>query len=170
MLKPLTIDVDKNVKEVGLIMKQTRRDAVIVTKNSNPVGLITDSDLIKKVIAKNARPSSLKARDIMSGPLVTITPNDDIYEATKKMKKNKIKRLPVMAKGRIIGIISLSDVARVSPDTIKLLEYKLKMREQPTIIRERFTSGICDYCGNYSPDLRNMDDRWLCETCREETE
>ena len=86
------------------------------------------------------------------------------------MKKNKIKRLPVISKGRIIGIVSLSDIARVSPDTIKLLEYKLKMREQPTVILERFTSGICDSCGNYSPDLIIVNDEWLCETCREETE
>ncbi|MFH0837136.1 MAG: CBS domain-containing protein [Candidatus Aenigmatarchaeota archaeon] len=170
MVKPLKVDINDNIKKVGIMMKETRRDVVIVTKSNNPVGLITDSDLVKKIIATGIKSSSVKAKDIMSKPLVAIGPNEDMFEAARKIKKSRIKRLPVMTKGRVIGIISLSDIARVSPDMIKLLEYKLKMREYPTIIKERFTSGICDSCGNYYSDLKHADDKWLCETCREEME
>ena len=170
MNKPLTIDFNKNVKVAGEKLRNTRRDAIIAVKNNKPVGLLTDSDLIKKIIAKNIKPSSLKIKNVMSRPLVTISPDENILEAARKMKRSNIKRLLVMDNGKIVGIISLSDIARASPEMIDLLEYKLKMREMPTEIRERFTSGICDSCGNYNDDLRNLNGQWLCESCREEVE
>ena len=170
MVKPLTIDAKKNIKFIGELMRKTRRDAVIVVKNKKPIGIVTDSDLIKKIIAKNKKPSSIKVKAIMSRPLVTTKPGDTILEATRKMKRSNIKRLPVLDGGRLIGCLSLSDIARSSPEMIDLLEYKLRMRSLPTEIRERFTSGICDSCANYSDDLKNISDKWLCETCREEAE
>jgi len=170
MVKPLTIDVNKNVKFAGELMRKTRRDAVIVIKKRKPIGIVTDSDLIKKIIAKNKKPSSVKLKAIMSRPLVTVKPRETILEATRKMKRSNIKRLPVIDKGKLVGCLSLSDIARSSPEMIDLLEYKLKMKGYPTEIRERFTSGACDSCGNYTDDLRNINDKWLCETCREEAE
>jgi CBS domain-containing protein len=170
MIKPISIDLNKTVKAAGEVMRERRIDALIVTKNKNPIGIITDSDLIKKIIAKNIKPSSVKVKDIFSGPLVTTSPDDNIMEATNKMKKNRIKRLAVVAGGKLIGIISLSDIARASPEMISLLEYKLKMREWPTEIIEKFTSGICDSCSNYSADLQNISGKWICESCREEEE
>lgn len=170
MVKPITIDANKNVKFAGELMKKTRRDAVIVVKNRKPIGIVTDSDLIKKIIAKNKKPSSIKVKAIMSRPLVTTKTNDTILEATRKMKRSNIKRLPVLDGGKLVGCLSLSDIARSSPEMIDLLEYKLKMRELPTEIRERFTSGSCEVCGNYSDDLRNINNKWQCESCREEAE
>lgn len=170
MNKPLTIDLNKNVKIAGEIMRKTRRDAIIAVRNNKPVGLLTDSDLIKKIIAKNIKPSSIKVKKAMSKPLVAIGPDATIVEAARKMKRSNIKRLLVIDNKKLIGIISLSDIARSSPDMIDLLEYKLKMREMPTEIRERFTSGICDSCSNYSDDLKNSDGQWMCEDCREEAE
>jgi predicted transcriptional regulator len=106
----------------------------------------------------------------MSRPLVTTKPMDTILEATRKMKRSNIKRLPVMSNGKLVGIISLSDIARSSPEMIDLLEYKLSMKEMPTEIKERSTSGICDLCGNYSDDLKNVDGQWVCDDDREEAE
>jgi CBS domain-containing protein len=170
MSKPLIIDLNKNVKIAGEMMRKTRRDAIIAVKKNKPVGLLTDSDLIKKIIAKNIKPSSIRVKSVMSKPLVTIAPSASMLEAARKMKRSNIKRLLVIDNGKLIGIISLSDIARTSPEMIDLLEYKLKMREMPTEIRERFTSGICDSCGNYNDDLRNLNGQWLCESCREEVE
>ena len=168
MSKPLTIDLNKSIYQAGKLMKKTRRDCVIVTKNNHPVGIVTDSDLIKKIIAKNIKPSSLKLKDIMSKPLVTIDENQTMLDASRKMKKINIKRLVVVRKGKLAGIISLSDIARTSPEMLDLLEYKIKMKEFMPSIEEEFTSGICEVCGNYSEDLKYMNEQWLCESCREE--
>lgn len=171
MTKPVVaIDINKTAKHAGMLIKKTRKGALIVVKNGKPVGILTDSDLIKKVIAKNVLPSRIKIKNIMSKPLIVVGPNEDINVATKKLKRSNIKRLPVVENGKIIGVISLTDIAVASPEMIYILENRLKMKEEPFEIREKFASGICDSCGNYNADLKNVNGQWLCEACREEEE
>jgi CBS domain-containing protein len=171
MVKPvITIDLNKTAQDAGILMKKIRRGCLIVTKNGKPVGILTDSDLIRKIVSQDVQPSKVKIKDIMSKPLVTVKPEDDILIAVGKMKKNNIHRLPVVKEGKVIGIISLTDIAYTSPEMLDLLEYRLKMKEMPPEIKEEFTSGICDSCGNYHERLKNVNDQWLCESCREELE
>jgi len=171
MTKPVvTISENRSAKYAGELMKKTRKGALVVVRKGKPVGIITDSDLIRKIVAKNVKPSSVKVKDIMSKPLVVVRPDDSIVEATRKMKRSNIKRLPVIENGKLVGMISLTDIAKTSPEMLDLLEYRLKMREAPMQIRERVTSGICDSCGNYSENLVNVNDQWLCEDCRDELE
>lgn len=171
MIKPVvTIDLNKTAKDAGVLLKKIRRGCLIVTKNKKPVGILTDSDLIRKIVSQNIKPDKVKIKDIMSEPLVTVEPEDDILTAVRKMKKNNIHRLPVVKKGKIVGIISLTDIAHVSPEMLNLLEYRLKMKEMPFEIKEEYTSGICDSCGNYFDRLKNVNDQWLCESCRDELE
>jgi CBS domain-containing protein len=173
MTKPVvTIDINKNAKQAGELIKRTRKGALIVVKDNKPVGILTDSDLIKKVVAKNTLPSKIKIKNIMSKPLITVSSDEDIVVATKKLKRSSIKRLPVVDKGKIVGIISLTDIAITSPEMVYVLESRLKMKEdeQPSEIKERFASGICDSCGNYGSHLECIDEQWLCEACREEEE
>lgn len=171
MAKPVVaIDAEKTAKHAGELMRKTRKGALIVLKNNKPIGILTDSDLIKKVVAKNILPSKVKVKNIMSKPLIVVGPNEGISIATKKLKRSNIKRLPVVDKGKIIGIISLTDIAVTSPEMINILENRLKMKEEPFVIKEKFASGICDSCGEYDTDLKNSNEQWLCETCREEVE
>lgn len=171
MIKPvITIEEDKTAKDAGEIMKKKRVGCLIITKNKKPVGIVSDSDLIKRVVSTDKRASKVKLKNIMSRPLVTIRPEDDILLAVRKMKRNNIHRLPVVSKGKLVGLLSLSDIAKTSPEMLDLLEYRLKMRETPFEIREEFTAGICDSCGNYNEYLKKVNDQWLCENCREELE
>jgi len=171
MSKPLlTIDISKSARNAAEIMRRTRRDSIIVTKNQKPVGIVTDTDLIKKIVARNLLPSGILVGKIMSAPLVVIDAGSGILDASIKMKKSNIKRLAVLDKNKLVGIVSLSDIARSSPEMIDLLEFKLRSKEMPTEIKEKITSGICDNCGNYSPNLQNKDGQWMCESCREEEE
>ena len=171
MIKPvITIDQEKTVRQAGEVMKKTRRGCVIVTKKGKPVGILSDSDIIKRVVARNLLPSKVKIKKVMSSPLIIISPNDDILTAVRKMKKSNIHRLPVISDGKLVGIISLSDIAKTSPEMLDLLEYRIKMKSYEPEIKEKFTSGICDSCDNYSDDLQNVNGQWLCESCREELE
>jgi CBS domain-containing protein len=170
MQPPLTIGPDQNIKVAGEIMRKNRRYSLIVTKAGHPIGILTDSDLIKQVIARNKKPSSVKVSNVMSSPIVMISSDEDVIEAARKMKKNNIKRLPVVRKSKIVGMLELSDVARASPEMMDLLEYKIKMRDMQTEIVEPRTSGICDSCGDYFEDLKNANGKWLCESCRDELE
>lgn len=166
--RAFTIDVDKTTQEAGILMKKIRRGCLLVTKDDHPVGILTDSDLINKVLSKDIKASRIKVKDVMSKHLVTVKPDDDILTAVRKMKKSNIHRLPVVSEEKVLGIISLTDIAKTSPEMLDLLEYRLKMKEMPFEIKEEFTSGICDSCGHYSEDLKNVNDQWLCESCREE--
>jgi len=171
MSKPVvTIEESKTAKDAGEVMKKKRKGCLIITKNKKPIGLISDSDLIKRVIATNMKASQVKLSKIMSKPLVTVKPGDDILIAVRKMRKSNIHRLPVVENGKIVGLVSLSDIAKTSPEMLDLLEYRLKMRETPFEIKEEFTSGICDSCGNYNEDLQSINGKWMCEDCREELE
>lgn len=171
MVKPvISIDQDKTVRQAGELMKKTRRGCLIVTKGNKPVGILSDSDIIKRIVAKNLLPNKVKIKGVMSKPLVTISKDDEILTAVRKMKKSNIHRIPVIENKKLIGIISLSDIAKTSPEMVDLLEYRIKMRSFEPEIKENLTSGICDSCGNYNDDLKNVNDQWLCEDCREETE
>jgi len=171
MSKPvIKIDESKSAKVAGELMKKFRKGSLIVMSKDKPVGIITDSDMVKKIVARNLKAGQVKLKDIMSKPLVTVKPDDDVLVAVKKIKKSNIRRLPVIDRGKIVGMVSVYDIARTSPEMANLLEYRLKMRERPFEIKEEFTSGICDSCGNYNDDLKNINDQWLCESCREETE
>ena len=163
----LTIEENETAKAAGEKMKKHRKGCLLVTRNGKPVGIVSDSDLINKVLVKDKLASQVLVKEIMSSPLVTVRPDDNIVDAVNKIKKNNIHRLPVIDKGKIVGIISLSDIARASPEMIELLEYRLKMKETPIEIKEKRMSGICDACGNYSEELEYANGQWLCEDCRE---
>ena len=171
MSKPvLKIDSESGVDLAGRLMAKARNDSVIIVRKGSPIGILTDSDLIKKVIAKNAKPASIKVKNLMSGPLVAVRPDDTVLEASRKMKRNNLKRLPVIENGKLIGIISTTDIARTVPEMADMLEYKLRTKDLPMSIKESATGGVCDSCDNYSQDLRIKNGQWLCGTCRDELE
>lgn len=168
---PITISEDKTAKDAGILMKKVRKGLLVVVRGKKPVGVVSDTDLIMQVISKDKKASKVKIKDIMTAPFISINPNNNITEAVEKMKANNIHRLPVVNKnGKLLGVISLTDIARASPDMMYLLEYRLKMKERPFEIKEESISGICDSCGGYFEDLRNVEGKWLCESCRDELE
>ena len=166
----LTITEERTVQEAAKLMGRKRKGCIIVTRRGKPIGILSDSDIIKRIVAKDIKPSKVKVKEVMSSPLITISPEDDILTAARKMKRANIHRLPVVSRGKLVGIISLSDIAKTSPELLDLLEERLRMREEEPRIREETTVGICESCGNYSDTLRYVNGQWLCETCVEEFE
>src|SRR4030042_5512710 len=130
MSKPVQkIDLNATAELAGKIMAKERIDSIIVVREGNPIGILTDSDLIKKIISKNIKPSSIKVAKIMSKPLVTTTPDDSVLEASRKMKRSNIKRIPIVFNGRLVGILSTTDIARTVPKMEDLLEDKIEPKE-----------------------------------------
>lgn len=168
MSKPaIQINHDKTVQDAAQVMVKHRVGSIIVVKDSNPIGIITETDINKKVVAPGKDPRKLKTKDIMSTPLVFSNPDEDILVTVEKMKKHKVKRIPVVERGKIVGIVADTDVARASPDMLDILDFRLKMRSFKPSVEESVTSGICEVCGEHSVDLQFVDDQWVCENCRE---
>lgn len=162
----ISTDYSDSIQKVAKKMVKHRVGSMIITKKNRPVGIITETDINKRIVAPAKDPKKIKAKDIMSSPIIHVKPNDDISEVVYKMKKHKIRRFPVVKNGKIVGILTNTDIARISPEMIDVLNLRLKMRTGMPAIEKGTTSGICDICENYSENLVFVDDKWICEGCR----
>jgi CBS domain-containing protein len=124
----ITIDADAPVIKAVRIMNENEIGCLIVTRKGKAIGIVTERDLLKRVIGKSKNPKTTKVREIMTKPLIAGHPDMDLEEATKLMFKMKIKKLPVVeSEGDLRGLITLTDVARFQPQMIRILK-KLSTR------------------------------------------
>jgi len=124
----VTIDADATVMKAVQLMNENEIGCLVVMRRGRAVGIITERDLLKRVIAKSKNPKKTSVREIMTKPLIAGQPNMDLEEATKLMFKMKIKKLPVVEPhGKLLGLITLTDVARFQPQMIRILK-KLSAR------------------------------------------
>jgi len=105
---------DSKLREVIQKMIKFNIGSVIVMKRGKPTGIITERDVLESLVEINRSMDLTEAKDIMSGPLITIEEYADIEQASKLMLKNKIKKLPVVNDGNLIGIITTSDIVRAT--------------------------------------------------------
>ena len=98
----VTIDENAPTNRVAELMDKNDLGCIIVTSNDGkPQGIITERDLVVRVLAKNVKPDSLEAKEVMTSPLITIEPDKTINEAAKRMSKLNVRRLGVTYKGQI---------------------------------------------------------------------
>lgn len=165
------VSENATITKAAKIMAKTRRGYVVIVKKDKPVGILTDSDIIEKVVSKNKNPDKIKVKDIMSSPVIVTYPDTKINDASVLMRKNLIKRLPVVnpKNGKLIGILTETDIARSTPEFVTILEERVSAKDEG-YEPERTTglaSGICEECGNYSEILYNVNGKWVCESCKE---
>lgn len=110
----ITADSGKTAYDIADLMKNKKVGSVIVVdKKGQPLGIITERDMVKRVCLKNLASSRIKIEEIMSSPVFTIMSYDSIDTASRVMTKNNIKRLVVLeTDNRIVGILSVSDITR----------------------------------------------------------
>jgi CBS domain-containing protein len=160
---------------IAKLMSENKLGCVIVSnKNGKPLGMITERDLVVRVLAKNIQPANVKAKDIMTAPLATIEPEATISDAARRMSRLDIRRLGVIYKGDLIGLISSKDILGVMPELIEIMQEHSRIegdaREEAAETEETPLSGYCDHCGVYSEGLRDKNGQFLCEDCRIESE
>jgi len=105
------IDPDKLVLEALAKMRRRYLNSLIVnkTKDNLEYGIITSTDICDKIVAQGQDPSTMKIRDIMSTPIIGISPDETIFECAKLMSKHHIHHLPVVDENKVIGMISATD-------------------------------------------------------------
>ena len=107
----ITIDFQATVLEAAKLMHQQDVGDLVVMEGNMPKGIVTERDIVRRVVAQR-KPLDTKVSEVMSDPLITIDENASIRDAARKMVKYKIRRLPVMKKNVLVGIIATSDFAR----------------------------------------------------------
>jgi CBS domain-containing protein len=115
----ITVDEDASVAKISKGMKLSGIGSVIITKEDKPVGIVTDRDIVIKVILKGRNPDKVKAKEIMSSPLMTIESDASLKSACKFLVEKGIRRLPVIEDGELVGIISIRNIVTREPLHIK---------------------------------------------------
>ena len=95
------------------------------------MGIITERDLLERVVAEAKDATKTNVKDVMSSPLVVVEPSMDLGEAVKLMFQMKIKKLPVVDGKRLVGLITLTDIARFQPQMIKMLKQLAEKQATP---------------------------------------
>ena len=168
----VTTDEEAPSNKIANIMAENNLGCIIVTnKDGKPLGIITQRDLVTRVMTKNLKPGELKAKDIMTEPLATIEPEATISDAARRMSRLDIRRLGVIYKGDLIGLISSKDVLSVMPELLETIQEKARLENVGSQESEETPlSGYCDQCGAYSENLKDVNGQYLCEDCRVEAE
>jgi CBS domain-containing protein len=169
----VTVSEDTAVDKTAQIMGGDRLGCIIVTtKKGKALGIITESDLVRRVLAKNILPSKLTAREVMSAPLITVEPDEPITETARRMSRLDVRRLGVIYRGNLLGIISSKDILAVTPELIENMQEKARIEREKEMEEEVLESaplaGYCEQCGIWSDDLHEVEGTFLCEECRME--
>jgi len=106
-----TVTNEASTLEAAKTMSKSGKGFLIVLKDGKPVGIVTERDLVNKVIAKELDPKKVVTSAIMSSPLITVDPDEDLMKASEIMQKHNIRRLPVVKDGIIYGILTSKDVS-----------------------------------------------------------
>ena len=123
-----TVRTDDSVRDAVSKMNKFRIGSAIVTNNGRPVGIITERNVLQRIVEPCLDPATVRAKDIMSSPLISIDSHMAVEEAAKIMAKKHVKKLPVVESEKVIGIVSTSDIVSTSPTQLNILEELLRVR------------------------------------------
>jgi len=110
----VTINTQASVKEAAEIMARRRIGCIVVTEAEAPVGMVTERDILEKVVAPGLDSATTKMREIMSHPLITIQPDESIIKAARIMRKDNVRRLVVLENDKLVGVITERDLLRAA--------------------------------------------------------
>jgi CBS domain-containing protein len=108
---PKTAKPDMNAADAAALMKQFDTGVIPIAKGEELLGLVTDRDLVLRVIAERKDPTEVRLGDILTRSPVTVSPDTKISEARDLMAEHRVRRLPVVKRDRLVGILSLGDLA-----------------------------------------------------------
>jgi len=108
----ISIDSSLTVKDAAQMMADAKVGCLVVTKDNAPAGMLTERDLVRRVISID-KPSSTPVSEIMSTPLITAKPDYNLWELAQTMKTKKIHKIPVEKDNRLVGIITATDIVRL---------------------------------------------------------
>ena len=114
---PTSCDPSATVVEAAKVMASEDVGSVPVAENGRLVGIVTDRDVVVRVLAEGRDPSSTTVGEIASSDLETLSPDDDLGTALRKMASSKVRRLPVVEGDQLVGIVAQADVARQGDDS-----------------------------------------------------
>jgi len=159
-----------NIKECAKMMMKKRVGSLIIKEKNILKGILTEKDIVWAVSKKSKKDlADIEVKDLMRRKVITIKPNADISDAMQKFKKKKVRRLPVVENGKLIGIITANDILRIDPGLFQIMSETIKIKEETEKLNRSHIDasreqGTCEVCGEF--DILYCDEsQWLCEHC-----
>lgn len=171
-IDPITVNINTKLSEAAEIMVHLDVGSIIVMEKNNPVGILTERDMVKKIISKNATPNSLKLKNVMTTPLITLDADEDVQRAIDLMLKMHIRRIPIVKDKKLVGLVTETDLISVSSEMGIIFADLINMHRERTISSDReipeiISRGVCENCGKFSDNLDYFNGLLICESCRE---
>jgi CBS domain-containing protein len=114
-----TISPGESILEAARLMNKFRVGCLVVIRDSRLAGIVTERDILEKVVGKDKKGSEVKVSSIMTRKLILIEDDKDISEAVDIMNKSHVKKLPVVSGRTLVGILTPTDLAKVQPELVK---------------------------------------------------
>ena len=164
---PVTAGEADDASKVSKLMLHHDIGCVIVLdKSGKPTGIITERDIVQRVAAKNILSSDVRATEVMSKPIVTVSPGASVNDAAKLMNQRKIRRLAVIENGKLVGVLTQKDILNVTPTLIDLIYEKSKVGKLESPRKHSSNvEGYCDECETWSENLVQRDGVFVCPDC-----
>ena len=109
----ITVNPDTKIRDAVELMNKNEIGCLVVTRKGKPVGIMTERDVLKKIVCRSKNPEQTRVSEIMSKPLVVGRVDMDWLEAVKLMLDRNIKKLPILDDERLVGLVTLTDIARM---------------------------------------------------------
>ncbi|ATZ61797.2 MAG: CBS domain-containing protein [Methanosarcinales archaeon Met12] len=166
----VTAEGDMRASVAGEKMIAHNVGSLIIVEDGKPVGIVTERDMVRKIISENITPGSVTLRDLMTQPLISIRGDESLDEAARKMMRLDIRRLPVVEENKLVGIVTDTDIIAVSPGLTDILTNLIEMnRDHPPFSEtKKISQGICERCDELSGTLEVIDGTSVCESCKDE--
>ena len=113
---------DTSVKEVVATMNKFDIGSIVVVQGDRPIGIITERDILRRLVEPCLAPETLTARQVMTSPVLTIIETASIEEAAKLMVRKRVKKLPVVNNQKLVGIVTFTDIVTKVPTMLSILE------------------------------------------------
>ena len=162
----ISVSEDTDIVKLAKQMKDQNVGAVIITnEDDQPVGIVTERDIVTRVVSQGGDPGNVTAKSVMSSPLHVVGPEMSLMEAMRLMDKLNIRRLGVLYKNKLVGIISDRNIIRLLPTIVEIMKEQQEINNASSVSGPSIT-GYCDRCESYSNNLRFMEGEFLCGDCR----
>jgi CBS domain-containing protein len=130
----ISIDSSMTVNDAAKMMDDASIGAIVVLENGIAVGIITERDLVRRIVAKE-KPLSTNVKVAMSSPLIVINPDDTVWDLAQLMKTRRIHRVPAVKDNRLVGMVTTSDVVRLcsvgSDEEMSKITEQILLRMKP---------------------------------------
>jgi CBS domain-containing protein len=153
-----TAELNTTLEEIATIMRHEDVGAVPILDDGELAGIVTDRDIVVRCVAEGRDPGECSAEDVLSEGLVTISPDDDVNEAAAIMSRNQVRRLPVLQDGKLVGVVSLGDIAvkegndEVSGDALEDISEGVKSASRRAPARKQRTAEDQQGISNHAAD------------------